>query len=251
MFEHIPTPWRSQPTGFERLVMEHDTVEARKKRNIASKRHQKHKKESEKHQQQVYEYIKEGARRSQEERLPLAMEAKIAQFNAVVARVRSFKGLKNQLIWRMVEVRNNMPDPDSFSDDDVDVSLSNMQGEMGQITSEFRNWNSAIQSELSELMNVLDAFDFEGGALEVEADDMLQKMENFDDETSPDELVDGVGIDISKQSTSMAGTVSSSSVSTDGGEVNSNPDIGGEVDGAVDIESALDQMENVADRMDD
>jgi uncharacterized membrane-anchored protein len=75
---------------------------------------------------------------------------------------------------------------------EVDVNLGEMQGEMGQITSEFRNWNSAIQSELSELMNVLDAFDFEGGALEVEADDMLQKMENFDDETSPDELVDAM-----------------------------------------------------------
>lgn len=236
---------RNKPSGFQQLVQNHSRVDARKKRNIASQRHEKFKQEAEKHQQQVYEYIKEGANRSEAERLPLAMEAKIAQFNAVVARVRSFKGLKNQLVWRMVEVRNSMPDPEDLTDDEVDVQLGEMQGEMSQITDEFQHWNASVQSELTELMDVLNSFDFQNGSLEIEADDMLQQMEDFDSETTADDLGHSMGLSINQSTT----TVDTSTTGTGVGDaVDADADV--DTDGAISIDSALEQMEAVADQVD-
>ncbi len=234
---------REEPTsGFGRLVERHSAVDARKKRNIASRRHRKFDAEAEKHQQQVYEYIKEGSDRPQNERLPLAMEAKIAQFNAVVARLRSFKGLKNQLIWRLVEVRNEMPDPDSFSDDDVDVDLAALDGEMSQITDEFHHWHASVESELSELMGVLDAFDMQDGALEIEADDMLQQMADFDEETSPQEVGDDMGLQITE---GVGGAVGTADVGGAG-----DVDVDVSMSEGMSIDSALDRMSEVSAQVD-
>jgi len=230
---------RDTRDGFQRLVDETSPWQARKRRNIARQRHSNQREEAEKHQQQVYELIRQGSELPESERLPLALEAKSAQLNAIFARTRSFKNLKNQMIWRMVELGNQIQGFSVDEDDEVNVPIEEIEG-IESISAEFEEWDAAITSELEQIVGLVDQFGTGGGNLEIAANDMLEQMANFDPETTaPEDVAPQTDINIRDSATGAAPSVGAESTRDD------------DVDVEGDIQSMLAQMGSMADQQND
>jgi hypothetical protein len=89
---------------------------------------------------------------------------------------------------------------------------------------------------------VLDAFDMQDGALEIEADDMLQQMADFDEETSPQEVGDDMGLQITE---GVGGAVGTADVGGAG-----DVDVDVSMSEGTSIDSALDRMSEVSAQVD-
>lgn len=232
---------RNEKDGFERLLEQNSPAQARKKYRIAEQRYGKFDQKAEKHQQQVFEYIKEGSRRAEAERLPLALEAKVAQFNAVFARLRSFKNLRNKIIWRLVEVGHKIPDPEGITGEDpVDVNPNELEG-LGSFSDDIENWNHAIGSQIEQVMKIIENFDVGGGGLQIQADDMLKKMENFNEEMTPEDIGASMGVEIQDGPTTT---------SVDG-SVDPAEDVDIDMGGDIDVGTAMSKMEAISQEIND
>lgn len=231
----------------EELIENTSKLQAKKNCNKSKQERQRWRNEAESHQQNVYEAIKQGSKRPESERIPLALEAKSEQVNATFARLHSKRMLKNQIVWRFVRMIKEHRSRD-MTGSEIDVPISKLNGEVDHLGEQMQDIWTTVQTELTEVLGMMNSMGQVDDDIEIQSDELLQQMQEFDASTTePGDFAD-VGLSVGGTETTTTTEAPTEKESNSMGlSVDGLGDLSGEIEGSDESLPDSDQSTEAGD----